>query len=47
MTVDAAAALQELHGRLAEIEEMVNGSTEREVSGAMTKTRLMLVGRPI
>ena len=37
MTVDTSAALQELHGRLTEIEELVNGSTERGVTGAMTR----------
>ena len=36
MTANTAAALREQHGRLAEIEEMINGSTERKVSGAMT-----------
>ena len=37
MTANTAAALQEQHGRLAEIKEMINGSTERKVSGAMTR----------
>ena len=37
MTVDTAAALQELHDRIAEIEEIINGSTERKVSGTMTR----------
>ena len=40
MTVDTAAALQELHDPFAKNEEIINGSTELKVSGTMT--RLML-----